>query len=922
MRIFFLFFVVISGAFADQYLIDEMEALRSSLDKNDHGRQELTLRLADLYFDVSIQEGDEVESETRFQQRKKALALYLAALEGHDSVEKVQGQKRILIKYQVARVYRKLNKMDLAKNYFKEVFESETPDNNLKREAAYSLAEYYEEKINFERADNYYLEAIKLCETKESCNLSHYKRAWLHYKEIKIDSAIEELKLALFDRKGQVREKIINDLMLFFSNRTTDGSDEVSYIQDLVNKTGKHDLVRQLVESFYSAGNRVAGATALIYLNQKSPDIFYEMRLLEESYGFSDWDEIEKYLSALEIRRDDELPPKAEEAKEFKEMLKRVIVQFGSEAQEDPKQYASYLRRVIDRYLGFYPNDDMRTKLQQGWLKAQPDKVQKVQRLGIWIREDIEFGKETSHIRKLRQTRLSLAQELKLKNIILEEALELAALLKGTPEAREFNYVAGLHYYQNNNFNFALAKFVPLAKIDSIKKADKWAILAQNLTLDIYNQRKKYDLLAEQADSWLTLDVANADKETKSELESMQQIRTQSQFEYYANKGEDQDSLEHFYKNCFAGIFEKKSCENAKVLAIKLKDQLKLVALLEKAKDEKSLMVEYERMGRFSEAAKLQEKFELNKSSGLEVYLKIAALYEIDQNFEQRNRILKKALKTFKSPLDTQMENAFFATLDQANLIDEKSIILPWSIDRKISLANRFRESKSAIKVVSSQKTFAGALWMDLAFQNIDKDYEKFKNYRFYGRNSERRFKYKVKLLERLVATAKKYLEASPSEGRAYILEYLKQAYLSLGTEIMSTPIPDGLTDDIMMQVQANLTQLATPYLTVADDYRKLQTSELESLDQDKSALVSGRLESFEMGELTSFKGLIKSEPIKVVHTDSFNYSELGDIKEVMAKDPYNRSALERYQSFYQKMGNKRLASYFKGRLNQLGENI
>ena len=154
MRIFFLFFVVISGAFADQYLIDEMEALRSSLDKNDHGRQELTLRLADLYFDVSIQEGDEVESETRFQQRKKALALYLAALEGHDSVEKVQGQKRILIKYQVARVYRKLNKMDLAKNYFKEVFESETPDNNLKREAAYSLAEYYEEKINFERADN------------------------------------------------------------------------------------------------------------------------------------------------------------------------------------------------------------------------------------------------------------------------------------------------------------------------------------------------------------------------------------------------------------------------------------------------------------------------------------------------------------------------------------------------------------------------------------------------------------------------------------------------------------------------------------------------------------------------------------------------------------------------------------------------
>lgn len=926
MRILFFLFCFISFAFADQYLIDEMEKLRNSLDRNDHGRQELTLRLADLYFDVSIQEGEEVENnqpvDQRIENRKKALELYLAALYGHDSVLKVEGVKRVLIKYQVARVYRKLSQMDQAKKYFSEVFESSVEDKNLKREAAYSLAEYYEEKVNFEKADAYYREAIKLCETKESCNLSHYKRAWLHYKELKIDSAIEELKLALFDRKDQVREKIINDLMLFMSNRTTDGSDEVAYIQELVSKTGKNDLVRQLVESFYSAGNRVAGATALKYLNTKSPDIFYEMRLLEESYGFRDWDEIEKYLSALERRSPSELPPKNEEAKEFKEMLKRVIVQFGSEAEEDPKQYASYLRRAIDRYLGFYNNDDMRTKLQQGWLKAQPNKELKVERLGIWIREDIAFKKDKAHIRKLRQTRLSFAQELKKADIVLEESLELAVLLKDSPEAREFIYIAGLHYYKNNNFDFALAKFKPLAKIGNIESADKWAVLSQNLVLDIYNQRKSFDLLAEQADSWLTLDTSGADKTMKSELESMQQIRTQSQFEFYASKGESKDSLEHFYKNCFAGIFEKKSCENAKVLAIKLKDQIKLVALLEKAKDEKNLMVEYERMGRFSEAAKLQEKYILSKNSPLQDFLKIAALYEIDQNFKERDRVLKLALKTFKKTLEPNMESAFFLTLDQAGLITDKSIIYPWSIDRKISLANRFRESREAKKIVLNQKQYAGPLWLDLAFKDIEKDYAKFKKYRFYGRNSERRFKYKVKLLERLVSTSKKYLEPSPIEGRAYILEYLKQAYLGLGTEIMSTPLPDGLTDEIMMQVQANLTQLATPYLTVADDYRKLQETELKALEADKTALVQGRLESFEMGELASFQGMIKYEQVQVNKTAALDYSELQPLKQQIEREPYNKSVIEKFLGFYEKNGNKRLAGYFKGRLNQLGEKI
>lgn len=911
----YLLLVLLSfNAYADQYLIDEMEALKASLEKSDPGRQELTLRLADLYFDVSIQEGEEVETRLRMEQRKKALSLYQDVLLGRDGIKKVAPSRVILIQYQMARVYRKLSQMSQAKKYFQIVFNSDLADKNLKREAAFSIAEYYEEEAQFEMADQFYVSAIDLCNTKESCNLSHYKRAWLLYKELKIDAAIGELKRALFDRKNQVREKIINDLMLFFSNRTTDGTDEIAFIQELVQKTGKNELVRQLVEAFYSAGNRVAGANALVYLNKKSPDIFYEMRLLEEYYGFRDWDQIEIYLSSIEKRDRSQLPHKKEEAKEFQEMLKRVIVQFGSEADEDPKQYASFLRRAIDSYLGFYPADDMRTKMQQGWLKAQPDDEAKIVRLKNWIVEDIALGKSNEDVRKLRQTRLALAQKLKLQPVILEESLEMGVLLANKNEAREFNYVAGLHYYKNKNFQFALDKFLPLAHIGDLNKADKWAILSQNLILDIYNQQKEYTKLTAQADTWLTLDKADADKKMLEELASMERVKTQAQFEYYAGLGKDKKALEEFYSFCFANVYADKSCKNAKVLAIELNDQLKTVALLEREKDEKALMVEYERMGQFSKAAKLQEKFNLNRKSPLTEYFKVAALYELDQNFKERDRVLKQALKTFKKTLDLKMETALFVTLDEAGLINEKSLKYPWSLDRKILLANRFADNTASKRFVSSQEGYAGVLWSKTVLKDVEKRFNKVNAYQFYGRNSERKFKRKVKLLEGFVAHSKKYLEPADAETRVYILDMLKRAYLNLGTQILSTPIPEGLTQEILMQVQANLTQLATPYLKVADDYTKLQDEQVVQLEQAEQASMKARLEE----TIEGYAALIKSNEVKVNLTASYQYDEYLKVKKQMETKPDDIATLTALQKFYLDNDNKRLAGYYSGRINQL----
>ena len=166
------------------------------------------------------------------------------------------------------------------------------------------------------------------------------------------------------------------------------------------------------------------------------------------------------------------------------------------------------------------------------------------------------------------------------------------------------------------------------------------------------------------------------------------------------------------------------------------------------------------------------------------------------------------------------------------------------------------------------------------------------------------------------MATSNKYLEASTTQARVYILDILKRSYLNMGTEIMSTPLPEGLTEDIMMQVQANLTQLATPYLTVADKYSNLQEEQILALDAEMSKKVRSQIED----ERETYAGLIEKEEYSVTTTASYDYSDLLKSQQSLLTNPSDLSALMAMEKFYLENNNSRLAGYFKGRINQLKE--
>ncbi|MBT4790971.1 MAG: hypothetical protein HON90_05330 [Halobacteriovoraceae bacterium] len=905
-------------SYADQYLIDEMESLKLSLEKNDPDRTELSLRLADLYFDVSIQEG---EGTQRIEQRKKALKLYQDALFARDGLRELSARKKIIIKFQIARVLNKLNQQNEAKPYFNAVYSSQLANKKLKRESAFSLAEYYEEKINFNKSNEFYLKAIELCETHESLNYAHYKRAWLHYKEAKLEIAISELKLSLFEKDGLVRDKVVNDLFLFFSARVTNGDPELAYVKKLIKKTGKKDLVKRLVEAFYGAGNRLAGSTVLVQLNEQNPDPFYEMRLLEEFYGFRDVDRLDKYLSRLENRSLVDIPRDKEEAIEFKAMLKRVIVQFASETETN-KKFVNILKRSILRYLSFYPNDEMRNKMQQGWLQAEKKSFEKINQLAKWIDEDIKFGFDSKHIRKLRQTRLSLAQKEKKSDVMIVESLAIAKILEKSNESREFHYIAAYELYKNKKYTQAMAIFKSLAMLSSKTIVDKWAIQSQNLVLDILNSKKEYLALIKQADSWLNNKKISEQLSLKKDLLEMKSVKTQASYAIVIGMGENQLALDKFYSFCYAKIYEEKSCANAKVLAIKLKDQSKLISLLEKNHDEKTLMVEYELMGRFSDAAKLQEKYLLTRKASVLTFLKIALLYEVDANFVKRDKVLKKLIAKIKrdKKINKEYETAIYKTLEQANLLNNKTLLLPWSVSKKIQLAQRLsvetpnRENK---KIIAAQKSYTGSTWAIIALNKVQALFRKQAKTKFYGRRSKTLFKRRLKKIDTFVKIAKSYLKGSDTQTRIYILDMLKLAYLNLSNEILATPLPKGLTPDILAQVQTSLSQMSTPYATIVKDYDRLQKTELATINPDQQNLIAKKMLDVEN---VNYSALVDKEEYKIHLTTMSDFGNVKILIKQLSTSPMSLEVLTSLEKQFKENNNTRLAAYFTGRLNSLKE--
>lgn len=917
-----------------QFLIQEMEGLRNSLSVDDPKKVELTLRLADLYFDVSIQEGKAEQLDELKKSRLKALDLYKQSLNGTDQTNKAEGLTRVKIQFQMARLLTRLSEGKMAESYYLEVLNHEATPKTMKEQAALALGEWYEEEVKMAQAEKYFTQAISLCTDLNSCNYGYYRLGWLYYKDAKLDQAISAMEKSLWTKEGLIRENSLTDYILFLSNKETDGSNELEAIKKIAEKAGRPELSKSLVEAFYVAGNRYAGSNLLAELNKNDPNLYYEVRLLEEFYGFRKWERVNQFLSIMEKRSVKDIPAKAEEAKEVLTILRRFIVQVDAEMQV-AKDLNVTLKRSIDIYLNLYPRDELRSKMQAGWLSAETDTEKKIIKLGQLIKEDLSHNVAFEDLRKLRQTRLSLAQGLKKHDIVIEEALAIASGLGNSSEADEFHYAAARELYSLNKFHEALPLFQKVVDRNrSVNTINKFAILSQNLILDVYNTQKNFDGLIAQVETWTPfaaqmLEKGNLTDDLKKDLakenQSMTSILVQAKFEKAVAQKDSKEALDSFYQFCMDNVYADKSCVNAKVLAVKFKDQEKLIGVLEKANDQESLMNEYELMGRFSDAAKIRERLLLTTPQfKMEDAVKTALLFELDADNVSRDRILNKIIEKMKkdksaSKINSEEEKLIYLTLEDAGLVNEKTLTLPWSTAIKLKMAAKIVSNVGSVeakKILLSEKEAHGPVWSKTVLSDLETDFQKTNAIKFYGTRSQVLFKQRTNAIEKFALKAKGLLDGSDLETRVYILQMLKMTYKNMANEILNTPIPEGLDEETLANVTTQISTMADPFDRVNEDYDRLLNEQLAAItDVELKNSIAQNLKP----ETMIYSQFIKVPTTEVVTASVGIDSEaVAGFRASLKNNPEDLAALNGLRDYFKSINNQRLSAYFAGRIENL----
>ena len=338
----------------------------------------------------------------------------------------------------------------------------------------------------------------------------------------------------------------------------------------------------------------------------------------------------------------------------------------------------------------------------------------------------------------LREERGRLAQEQKEHTILRLEMERLASIYTKKEKAEKAKYLIAHSYYQEQRLDKALPLFLELAEIEGATPS-KWAIQAQHLSLDIFNQKKDYQKLITQADLWLR-QKWNLPSISK-ELADMRQIREQASFESAVAEGETLTALNIFFYYCQLGKFIPQSCQNAKRLSVILKNQSKLVAVLEKIQDKKALVNEYEISGYYAKAASLlTQKTPLLKNQwSFQEAIKIALLYELEGNFVKRDHWLRLLAKRYKkNSVPNNHENLFYNTLKDAGQLDVKSLSIRWSKNMRRRLIRFLEESNKGNKQTHqeflAQAESQGKLWEYFHLKKIYELAEKERSRAFYGK--------------------------------------------------------------------------------------------------------------------------------------------------------------------------------------------
>jgi hypothetical protein len=920
------------NASAEIVLTDQLEALRSSLPANDPARREIGLRLADAYFanqseaNQKLELGDKSLNRTETERklaksRSRALELYNEALQGTPKED-----LRIRVEFQLARLLDDSGKKSDAAVFWQKLAK-QTNHTKIRTEALLRLAQSLEtssKTLDLATAETYYREALSSCLDKDLCNFVHYRRAWLLRQQNKLGEAIQEIQLSLWDSRGTIQEEVLRDLIVFLAENPGNGADALAILEPIATRLGRPDLLFRLSEGYYSSGNKQAGTAILRIASDRSPKKKYQIRLMEEYYGLRDMDAFRAILGSLEDSFAKQ-SPEEDLAPDSEKIFRRLVVQLDGE-RLTRKEFSEDFSRSALAYLELFPAETVTFQIMEAWIQANENLDIKLARTKIWL-DDAQtvnrFKISAANQIRLRELRAEIAQKKNDQNLFREEMSVLAKAYSANEKQREARYQIAHSYYNEKNYAQALPIFQELARVEA-KSPDKFATLSQNLALDIFNLNGDFSGLTAQADSWLNNPTINKDAKLGAELKEISGIREAAQFEAAVKGGESASSLATFLSFCLAGKALPKSCDNAKTLAVKTRDQESLLKVLEKQGAKEELLNELENSGYFAKAAEaLASRTPLNSGKWTSVEaIRIALLFELEGSVIERDRwlsaVLNRARRSKKGfEID---ENLLLQTGLEAGLLTNNDLSLGWTPKARARLANQFelagKTSKETRAALLAFKEEAGSAWAKTVVQELSAMASDASLISFHGANSKSRFEKRLAKVKQVEKFGLTYLEGASRPTRVRILAQIIAAYAKLSEEIMATPMPADLTPEVIAEIQASLAEMAKPFQTQKSSYFSLAEQEIAKMELEtertafSQALANGSAppQDNSLSQQASAKG--------------WNYDELKPLLVQLRQDPHAPNTLENLKQFFSDRREARLSGYFEGRIRNLRKGV
>lgn len=896
---------------SSRVVIDELRKLRASLPANDPSRKELSLRLADRLSDevlVNPEKNARVEPD-----RKEAISLYQEVLPG------MNGGTKAKVQFQLARLYMEKANEASAQNFAKNLFEEVSKQSDLKdlkRESTLRLAEIAEANPKTANsASTYYTQVLGLCEGTDSCSYAHYRLAWIQRNQDHFVAAVDEMKLALYDAKGQVREEAIRDL-IGFMGLSGNVSADMSYVDSLSIILTRPNLLQDLASAYFSNGNKNAGVTVLALTHSRKPTLESEVRLMEEYYGLRNWDQFRLILGQFqESVKETTTRANVQDAAEIEKICRRLATQLDGERTSDKSHFDDFKAFTLS-YLELFPESSERAKIMEGYIAAEPATEVKLAQLKTWLANP-KFKLPVTDQINFREMRASIAQKDLAKNeslstVVTEEMTALLALEATQPKvkakARDYHYARARANYAVKNFAASTPEFEALANVTD-ENPDSLTIQSQQLLLDTYNQQKNLGKIVSTVHLWTENAALKKNPKLASELQEMAKVGEEAQFQQAIAQGQTEASLDQFTKACGLGKFLPKSCDNAKILAVNLQNYPKLLEVMEIQQKQNTvkadeLAAEYENGGYYSKAGELLQKL-LGKTADFKEELKVALMYELGRNLPSRDAVLKQLssqVLSGKVKLGEPEENAFFGTMRDANLLDAKFLKVASSPKTKISVAEAMEEvnhgTAETKALLLAQPGYQGIAWSKLVLAKTEQLANEVSKIKFYGRNGQATFQKRVNRLKEFNQFAEKYLSGGADlNTRVVLLTRLKQNYDEMNSEILASPMPPKLSEEQLAQVKTGLAEMAKPF---AQKSAELQT--LLSIEQAKVA--SGGPAP------ASASDLAVNNNAALFDTQGYEQA-VGELHH----NPKSQTALQHLKQIFASSGMTRLASYFDGRM-------